>query len=51
MSTFVVGHLDAAILSQGNEKIRKEFLEPFLAGDLVPAFAITEPGSGTDAWP
>ena len=49
MSTFVVGHLDAAILSQGNEKIRKEFLEPFLAGDMVPAFAITEPGSGTDA--
>jgi cyclohexanecarboxyl-CoA dehydrogenase len=49
MSTFVVGHLDAAILSQGNKKIRKEFLEPFLAGDLVPAFAITEPGSGTDA--
>ena len=26
MSTFVVGHLDAAILSQGNERIRKEFL-------------------------
>ena len=49
MSTFAVGHLDGAILSQGNEKIRKEFLEPFLAGDLVPAFAITEPGSGTDA--
>ncbi|MFH1079017.1 MAG: acyl-CoA dehydrogenase family protein [Pseudomonadota bacterium] len=49
MSTFVVGHLDAEILSQGSEKLRKEFLDPFIAGDKIPAFAITEPGSGTDA--
>ena len=49
MCTHVVGHLDAEILKQGNKTIRKEFLEPFLAGDKVPAFAITEPGSGTDA--
>jgi cyclohexanecarboxyl-CoA dehydrogenase len=49
MSTFVAGHLDAEILEHGNEKLRKEFLEPFIAGDKIPAFAITEPGSGTDA--
>jgi len=49
MSTFVVGHLDAEILAQGNETLRKDFLQPFLAGDKIPAFAITEPGSGTDA--
>jgi cyclohexanecarboxyl-CoA dehydrogenase len=49
MSTFVVGHLAAEIVAQGSEKLRKEFLEPFIAGDKIPAFAITEPGSGTDA--
>jgi len=49
MCTHVVGHLDSEIMAQGNETIQKEFLEPFLAGDKVPAFAVTEPGSGTDA--
>ena len=49
MSTFVVGHLAAVLLEQGNERIRKDFLEPFLAGDILPAFCMTEPGAGTDA--
>ncbi|MBN2568069.1 MAG: acyl-CoA dehydrogenase family protein [Deltaproteobacteria bacterium] len=49
MCSQVVGHLDSAIMAQGNETIRKKFLEPFLDGGKVPAFAITEPGSGTDA--
>ena len=49
MSTFVVGHLCAVLLEQGNERIRKEFLEPFLSGDTIPAFCMTEPGAGTDA--
>lgn len=49
MPTFVVGHLTSTIMANGNDKIRKEFLEPFLSGDVVTAFAITEPGSGTDA--
>lgn len=49
MSTFVVGHLLAEIMAHGNGHIEKNFLSPFLAGDKIPAFAITEPGSGTDA--
>lgn len=49
MSTFVVGHLDGEIMAQGNKVIQKQFLEPFISGDAIPAFAITEPGSGTDA--
>ncbi|MEN6465925.1 MAG: acyl-CoA dehydrogenase family protein [Syntrophaceae bacterium] len=49
MSAFVVSHLLAEIMCQGNGRIREEFLKPFMAGDKVPAFAITEPGSGTDA--
>ncbi|MCD6561003.1 MAG: acyl-CoA dehydrogenase family protein [Deltaproteobacteria bacterium] len=49
MSTFVVGHLIASILEQGSETIREKFLAPFLAGDSLPAFCLTEPGCGTDA--
>ena len=49
MCTHTVGHLNAEIIAQGNKKVREEFLEPLLAGDKVPAFALTEPGSGTDA--
>lgn len=49
MCTQVAGHLVAEIMAQGNETVRKEFLEPFLAGGKIGAFAITEPGAGTDA--
>ncbi len=49
MSIFVVGHLCAVLLEQGNERIRTEFLEPFLGGDTLPAFCMTEPEAGTDA--
>lgn len=49
MCSQVAGHLVAVIMAQGNETIQKEFLKPFIAGDKIPAFAITEPGSGTDA--
>jgi len=49
MCSQVAGHLIAEITAQGNETLQKEFLEPFLAGDKIGAFAITEPGSGTDA--
>jgi cyclohexanecarboxyl-CoA dehydrogenase len=49
MCTQVAGHLVSVIMAEGNGTIQKEFLEPFLAGDKIPAFAITEPGAGTDA--
>ena len=45
----ILAHLDTGILEYGNDRLKKEFLEPCIAGELMPAFAITEPGSGTDA--
>lgn len=42
-------HLNVEMLAQGNDRVRKEFLEPSFSGDKISAFAITEPGSGTDA--
>jgi len=49
MSTFIVGHLAAVLYEYGNDTIVKKFVEPFIEGDSVPAFCLTEPGSGTDA--
>ena len=49
MSTQVAGHLCAGLLEQGEETVRKTFLAPFLAGEQICAFCLTEPGSGTDA--
>ena len=49
MSTQVAGHLCAGLLEQGSHEVQQTFLEPLLAGRLVCAFCLTEPGSGTDA--
>lgn len=49
MATQVAGHLCAGLLEQGDSVVHKAFLEPFLAGEHVCAFCLTEPGSGTDA--
>ena len=49
MSTFIVGHLAAVLFEYGNKTIIKKFVEPFIEGDTVPAFCLTEPGAGTDA--
>lgn len=39
-----------AVQTFGNEAQRREILPPVCAGDLIGAFAITEPGSGSDAY-
>lgn len=49
MATHVAGHLCGSLLEKGHVEVRKTFLERFLAGEMVPAFCLTEPGSGTDA--
>ncbi len=49
MATHVSGHLCAGLLEKGDREVQKAFLEPFLAGDQIPAFCLTEPGCGTDA--
>ena len=32
----------------GNEKIKKEFLEPSVKGDVVSCIGVSEPGGGSD---
>lgn len=49
MSTHVAGHLCARVLEQGKQEVKKKFLEPFIAGEQIPAFCLTEPDCGTDA--
>jgi cyclohexanecarboxyl-CoA dehydrogenase len=49
MSTHVAGHLCAGLLEHGSKEVKKKFLEPFLTGEQITAFCLTEPGSGTDA--
>jgi cyclohexanecarboxyl-CoA dehydrogenase len=49
LGTFVVGEICGSLLEQGTASVKKQFLQPMLVGSLVPAFAITEPHSGTDA--
>lgn len=49
LSAFVVGELCGYALEQGTDRVKREFLVPMLAGDLVPAIAVTEPHCGTDA--
>ena len=49
-AVFVVGELVANLIQNNcTEKLKKEWLGPLLAGDAVPAFALTEPHCGTDA--
>jgi len=45
----VVGELCGHMLQYGTARAAKEFLDPMMQGDLVPAFAVTEPHCGTDA--
>ena len=49
MSTNVAGHLCGGLLEHAHEDLRKQFLEPFLAGEKIGAFCLTEPECGTDA--
>jgi len=49
LATHVVAELDSFVLNLGGDKVKEDFLRPMIAGDLVPAFALTEPGSGTDS--
>lgn len=49
MATHVAGHLCAGLLENGSQEVRDKFLAPLLAGEMIPAFCLTEPGSGTDA--
>ena len=37
------------ILSYGTEEQKQKFLKPLASGELLGAFALTEPGAGTDA--
>ena len=32
----------------GNDKIKKEFLEPSVKGDVVSCIGVSEPGGGSD---
>src|SRR5581483_5788796 len=41
--------ITAGLLAQGSDDIRKEWLPGVATGDLVMAFALTEPGVGSDA--
>ncbi|BBO92345.1 acyl-CoA dehydrogenase family protein [Desulfosarcina ovata] len=49
MSTNVANHLCGGLLEQGHKEAKDTFLKPFLAGEKIPAFCLTEPGCGTDA--
>ncbi len=49
MSTNVVGHLCGRLLESAGPEVKKNFMEPFLSGELIPAFCLTEPDCGTDA--
>jgi cyclohexanecarboxyl-CoA dehydrogenase len=49
MSTHVAGHLCAGLLEQGRPEVHKKFLEPYLSGEQISAFCLTEPQCGTDA--
>ena len=41
--------ITAGLLGQGSDDVRKEWLPGVASGDLVMAFALTEPGVGSDA--
>ncbi|MFZ3044696.1 MAG: acyl-CoA dehydrogenase family protein [Desulfatirhabdiaceae bacterium] len=49
MSTHVAGHLCAGLMEHGSAEVKKDFLEPFLTGEKIAAFCLTEPSCGTDA--
>jgi len=49
MSTNVAGHLCGGLLEHAREDVRTQFLDPFLTGEKIGAFCLTEPGCGTDA--
>jgi len=49
VAAFVVGELCGYMLEQGCQRVKDEFLKPMLAGEMVPAIAVTEPHCGTDA--
>jgi cyclohexanecarboxyl-CoA dehydrogenase len=44
-----VGELCGHMLEHGTTRAQEEFLAPMMRGDMVPAFAVTEPHCGTDA--
>ncbi|MBL0716147.1 MAG: acyl-CoA dehydrogenase family protein [Desulfosarcina sp.] len=48
-ATFAAAELCVAMMEEGTQTVKKSFLEPVMAGEMVPAFALTEPHCGTDA--
>ncbi len=48
-ATFAVAEICLSLLANGTDIVKKKFLEPVVSGDIVPAFALTEPHCGTDA--
>jgi cyclohexanecarboxyl-CoA dehydrogenase len=44
-----VAELGSFVLNLGGKKVKDDFLRPMIVGDLVPSFALTEPGNGTDS--
>lgn len=51
ISLSLLGHCHAvrSILLAGSEEQKKRYLTPIASGDRIAAFALTEPGAGTDA--
>ncbi|MFC1858331.1 acyl-CoA dehydrogenase family protein [Thermodesulfobacteriota bacterium] len=47
--TFVESELFVSMTAQGTETVKRKFLYPMLKGDIVSAFAMTEPHCGSDA--
>ena len=48
-AAFAATELCCCMIQHGTEAMKSEFLGPIIAGDMVPAFALTEPHCGTDA--
>ncbi|MFK5954526.1 MAG: acyl-CoA dehydrogenase family protein [Desulfobacterium sp.] len=48
-AAFAATELCCCMMAHGTDAMKAKFLEPIIAGDMVPAFALTEPHCGTDA--
>lgn len=49
VAAFAAAELCCCMMEYGTEIVKEKFLRPIIAGDLVPAFALTEPHCGTDS--
>lgn len=49
ISALVIQYMSAPyLLKHASEELKQQYLRPVLAGDLISAIAITEPGAGSD---